>query len=241
MFANKIATWSAVPSFSATAVAPTQDGIAVQETGTPAGIAPAATNLFTMATRRRYSSTAVAGTAGGIRGGALAYGLSTVANVGGFFFVCRFGLSASVSTNRVFVGMSQSQTGANAAPVALNAGLNPSTYLQSIGLYADTTMTSFGIMSNGATAVAQAAAFGALFPAQTSSLDFYEFRLYAAQGQNTRVDWSLVRLNTSDIIQGSLTANLPTLLMAPHVMHGNGTTTAIVSVDIQTLYLETDN
>jgi hypothetical protein len=231
LFSNRVALWSAVPGV----VAPTQVGIAATANGTATLIAPTTTNFFTRMTRLRYASSATAGNAGGIRQTVTSFFRGSAADLGGFFMVARFGIAQATATNRVFVGM--------AATGGIAGSVNPSTLLNIFGIGCDASQTTLRVMSNDASGTATMTDLGANFPAATSAVDFYEVRLFCASGAVTKMGWSIKRLNTGHFAEGEVTTDLPVAdtLMAPHVHHSNGTTATAAWIDIQSLYIETDN
>jgi hypothetical protein len=232
LFSNRIARWNAVNG----ATAPSIDGLAVTAVGTAAAQSVAATNFYTGRVRMRYSSTTTAGAAAGIRSTTAQWFLSSTPNEGGFFFVARVGLGVITATNRVFVGLSTTAA-------ALAAGTNPSAFLSMIGFGCDSTHTTLRFMCNDASGTATMVDLGANFPSQTAATQFYEFRLFAPSGGGQRVFWSAHRLNDGAVVSGEVTADLPALnaLLAAHIHHSNGTTAAAASIDIQSLYIESDN
>jgi hypothetical protein len=231
-FSNRIARWSGVNNTTA----PILDGLAVTNVGTPTAIANATTNFYASMVRQRFTSAATAASAAGTRSASAQWFLTNTANAGGFFFVCRFGLGAISATNRVFVGLSTTTA-------ALAAATNPSALLSLVGFGCDSTHTTFRFMCNDASGTATLVDLGANFPCQTAATNFYEFRLFAPSGGGSNVYWSAQRLNDGIVVQGQATTDLPALdtLLAAHVHHSNGTTASAVSVDLQSLYIETDN
>lgn len=236
LFGNRI-SWLAAINNSAT---PSVWGMAaptyVNGAGsTPTAVAIATTNLYTSITRFRLAGTAIAGNAGSMRTAAQWFTSST-ANMGGFFFVARFGLNATTATNRVFVGMSATTT-------ALAANADPSTFLNMFGIAADSAHTTFRFMHNDGSGTATSVDCGTSFSCQTAATNFYEVRLYAPPGGGNTVNWCIIRLNDGVQRQGIATTDLPAIntMLAAHIMHSNGTTGATPSVDIQSLYVEQDN
>jgi hypothetical protein len=231
-FSNRIARWNVVNN----TVTPVLDGLAVTNVGTPTAIANATTNFYTSMVRERFASAATAASAAGIRSASAQWFLTSSVNTGGFFFVCRFGLGAISATNRVFVGLS-------ATTAALAPATNPSALLSQVGFGCDSTHTTFQFMCNDAVGTSTLVDLGANFPCQTAATNFYEFRLFAPSGGGSSVYWSAHRLNDGILVQGQATTKLPALntLLAAHVHHSNGTTASAVSLDLQSLYIETDN
>lgn len=238
LFSNRISILTA-PQGSATE---TQVGMVAARTAVPvAGPALAATSFYTRMAKLRYSTAATAGAGNGPRtasaAAGLAYFLSNLANTGGFFFVARFGIGVNQTGSRGFVGLSTST-------VQYPALAEPSAGVNQIGFGWDSTSTTMYLMQNGATAApANHFNLGAPFPTKTSGVDFYECRLFAPSGNGSTVNWSITRLNTNDFLQGSVNFGLPAIdvFMAAHIGLSNGTSAAIASLDVQSLYIETDN
>jgi hypothetical protein len=232
-FANRIALVRAINGVAA----PSAEGVATTAISTPTAIANASTNFYTSMVKTRYSSTATAGTAGGLRSTTSQWFLSSTANMGGFFFVCRFGLGAATATNRVFVGLM--------ASTANPGNVNPSTFTNMLGFGCDASQTTFRIMHNASAAAATMVDLGTDFPSAVSAAgtNFYEARLFAPSAGGSSVRWSMTRLNDGAMAQGIVNTNLPPLgtAMSSFLWHNNGTTAAVASIDLQSLYIETDN
>lgn len=237
MFSNRVAMLTAVPG-SATE---TVTGFSVARTTAPTAQALAATNLFTRLARLRYSTANGAGTGNGVRSGTgttgvAGYFLSSTANAGGFFFVARFGVGVSQAGSRGFIGFHTSLT-----QLPVTADLVGGTAAH-VGFGWNAAHTNMYVTS-GTGAAGNNVNLGASFPTKTSATDFYEVRLFAPSGSAASVSYSVQRLNTGDFTQGTLSTALPPAdtFMVAHVGMGNGTTAAAASIDIQSLYIETDN
>lgn len=243
-FSNKIVRINAINN-SATSQF---DGLVTTNINAPTAVAIANTDFFTRRVRIRYSSTAVAGNAAGFRSANAQWLTSAVANDGGMHMVCRFGLSAISATNRLFLGFSTTTA-------ALNAAVDPSTLLNMFGFAADSAHTTWRFMWNDGSGTASSVDLGADFPCQTAATYFYEFSIFVPSGAGNSVRWSARRLNDGIAINGGtavvaegavptpITTDLPAAnsLLAFHCHHSNGTTASIVSLDLQSLYVETDN
>jgi hypothetical protein len=217
---------------------PQFDGITVVNRATaPAAVAVATTNFFTSMVRARYASIATAGNAGGFRSTNAQWFASATANMGGLFMVFRFGLNAITATNRIFIGFSATATD-------LAANVDPTTLFNLFGFAANSAHTTFRFIHNDASGAATAIDLGANFPCQTAATYFYEFRIFVPSGLGNQVYWSAHRLNDGQVVQGGpITTDLPaaSTLLAFHAMHSNGTTATAASMDVQSLYIETDN
>jgi len=236
---NKIGYWAS-PGNATTVpgvfgyTAPTTNGTATART-------VAATSLFSRARRLAYVSSATAGS--------LCYQYVAVAQVtvgdgsgnGGFYKICRFGISdaASVSGARMFCGVSSSTSNPT--------NVEPSTLTNSIGIghgASDTTMHVYYGGSSAQTPID----LGVNFPSNTRSTDLYDLALFAPSNSNNTVYYEVTRLNTGDVATGTLTGTagtvLPsstTLLSYHRIWRTNNATALAVAYDIVSDYIETDN
>jgi hypothetical protein len=234
LFNNRIARWQAVNN-NAT---PSIEGLAVTNIANPTAVALATTNFYTSMCRARFTSAATANAACGTRSASAQWFLSSVANMGGFFMVTRFGINAAQTNSKLFCGFS-------ATTGALSATVEPTTYLSMVGLAFNSTDANFQIMHNGASGTATKVDLGASFVARTAATNFYEFRLFVPSGGGDQpIYWSLERLNDGTLTQGTITdgAKTPAVstLLAYHLNYVN-TTAAAVSMDVQSIYIENDN
>jgi hypothetical protein len=146
-----------------------------------------------------------------------------------------FGVSdaAAVADGRLFVGLHGS--------AAVIGNVNPSSLVNMVGVGCDNGQATLRIMTNDGAGAATAVDLGAGFPSNTLSTDVYELILFAPPN-GAAIDYRLARLNTGDVAQGSLAADLPlnTQFMAPHVWRNNGSTALAVGIDIVNIYVETD-
>ncbi|MGH7234512.1 MAG: hypothetical protein ACREF7_03665, partial [Candidatus Saccharimonadales bacterium] len=199
------------------------------------------TSFFTRMRRLSYVSSA---TAGSLCYQYVAFAQVTVGDGsgnGGFYKVCRFGISdaASVTGARMFCGVSSSTS----APT----NVEPSTLTNSIGMghgASDTTMHIY----YGGSAAQTPIDLGSNFPSNTRSTDAYELALFAPFNSNNTVYYEVTRLNTGNVATGTLTGTagtvLPsssTLLSYQQIWRTNNTTGASVAYDIMSDYIETDN
>lgn len=198
-------------------------------------VSPAATNFFTMMSRVRMTSAATAGSMVEWRNAVAEFTRHSTAGLGGWYFVARFGIATTVSGNRVFVGLNSS--------TAAMTNVDPSTLLNIVGFGCNTAQTTMQVYTNDGSGTATMTNLGANFPMNTSSTDFYECRMFVPSGNTTYINWSVERLNTGDFASGQITTDMPaaSTLLAPHVWHSNGTTASAVSLDLQQIYMETDN
>lgn len=227
---------------------PTDDGFPWTGIGTAAAVTNASSNFFNSMVRHRWSSTTTAGTACGVRSSSAQWFTSATANMGGMFAVCRFGLQATTATNRLFVGFS-------ATNAALSPTVEPSTLFNQFGFGCDSTHTTMRFMYNDGTGVSTMVDLGANFPTRTAATYFYEFRIFVPSGGGNSVLWSAHRLNDGIVVNGGtavvasgasptpITTDLPAVgtMLAFHANHSNGTTATATAIDVQSIYVETDN
>lgn len=229
---NKIVLYT--PFGNATGVS--QIGIAVNASGTATARNVATTNLFTATRRHGYVTPTTANSRALISGGAQFF-LSSVAGMGGFRYIARFGVSDAsvVSGANMFVGLSASSGVATGAAVAASTNL--------IGMGIDAGDSNMQIFYNDASGAASKIDLGANFPANTTNSDLYEIALFAPSGSAAGIYYQATRVNTGDTASAYLTTDIPAAnqLMLPLMLRGNMSTGLAVGLDIALLYIETDN
>lgn len=204
------------------------------------------TNLFESLNRTRFASAATANSLAGIRQTNLMWSFSDTANKGGFFIVFRAGWNAMTSGGRAFIGL-------NVSGGAVTLTADPSgSFLNHVGFFMDAADTTWRFLHAGGsgTRTVPATQPGANFPGKTNATDFYEFRLFAPSGSGSagsgqRIGWSIHRLNTGHVFNGTeivSTTALPAI-NTPLAFHAAGinVTASAISMDVQSLYSETDN
>lgn len=235
-FTNRIARMNAVNG-SAT---PTLDGLAAPTFYSAAAVAAGNTAgaFYNGMVKFRYTTPGTANNFNGFRTPTAQWFLSSTANLGGFFWVLRFGIFQHTATGRGWVGLN--------TLTANDTNADPSTLLNRIGFGHNSTgtgSTNWYFHSAGGSANATITDLGSNFPARTSGTNFFEFRLFSPSGAGSSVYWSAQRLNDGFMVQGGpVTTNLPALntLLNTHAWVNN-VTAAASSIDIQSLYVETDN
>ena len=226
--------WSFNPNNNGTTVLDSS-GIAVSGAGTITARTPATTNMFTSAQRVGWVSASTANAVCGVvPASANMAWRGNAAGLGGFFIVCRFGISdAALVSGNMLVGLSVRSNSTTGAPSAL---------ANVIGFGCDSTDTVMQLYASGSVAQTRTS-LGANFPANTVSTDWYEAILFAAPN-DTQVTYQLTRLNTGDVASGTIStaANLPatTTWMTPVIWRNNAGVASAVAVDIGGCYLETE-
>lgn len=188
---NKVALW--MPPGNATTVPGVFGMAALTAVGTATARNVATTNMLTRMTRLGYVSAATAGSLASVREAAAKYTLGAGANLGGFFYRVRFGVSdaAAVAGARMFVGLS--------ASTAAAANVEPNALVNSIGVCQLSTSNNLQFYCAGSTATT-AIDLGASFPANTLSTDAYELAMFAPSAGG-EVNYTVTRMNTGMLHQ----------------------------------------
>jgi hypothetical protein len=212
----------------------TQWGMPNTTVGTASTPTPTATNMHTSMKRTSVTSSTTAGSASELRSAQYLVWRGNAAGLGGFFYTCRFGVNSTVSTQQLLIGLRN-------ATAATSTTAVPSSLTNFIGVGWDNGDGNLQIMSNDASGTATKIDLGSLFPANNTTA-MYEFVLYAAP-DGTSVGYRLQRLDTGDITSGSLSTDLPAsnLFLSPHEYMNNGGTAAAVVMDVNRVYIESDN
>lgn len=238
-FSNRISMFEAVDNSTTISVYGLAATILNNAGAAATAVASAPTNFFTSMLRFRVASTTTAGTAGEVRSTTAPYHLSSTANKGGFFFVARFGFNLIAAGSRAFIGFTTFTT-------AFPAGADPSASLNMIGFGFDAADANIQFMRNDGTGTATKVDMGANFAKGTGGTNFYEARIFVPSGNGQQVYYSIQRLNDGAITNSGstpITTDLPAVDtgMGWHLFVGNGAVAAAHSMDLQALYVETDN
>ena len=207
-------------------------GMAVSATGTATAANVAITNQYTMMKRISTVSSSIAGSSAGYRSAVAQY---LIGSFGGFHFIGRFGFNdaAAVAQARSFIGITATTTGL--------ANANPSTYLNMIGVGNDSLDANLQIMFNGASGTATKVDLGSAFPANSRGTDFYEASIYCPPN-STSVYIQVTNLSTGATISGTATIKIPSsaTLLTWQTTRNNGTTALAVTLDHESVYIETE-
>lgn len=230
---NKIGLWSGAGNISTGGL--TNFGLPPPTAiGTAATRVVATTSYFASLRRLGYSSAATAGAKGGANGPAQ-FWRGDIVGCGGFLTVFRFGCSdaATVDGSRTFVGLTSNGN------ITSN---DPTTYLNFVGVGTDAADTNLCIMSNDGAGVATKTDLGSNFPDRTLSTDVYQLAMFCPPNGGF-VEWEITRLNTGDRKSGVINSDLPSanVLLLPIFVRSNNAATLAVSIDIMSLYIETDS
>lgn len=228
---KKIGTYTAAGGSSTTISA---NGIASPSTvGTLTARTVATTNLFTRMRRIGIVSAATAGSLAVLREGSAMFVVGNGADLGGFFWVARFGFSALTADSRAFFGM---------RPAVAPTNVEPSSLTNCIGIGRGASDTNLNLFYGGS-AAQPPIDLGANFPANTVNLDIYELALFAPPSSSNTIYWQVSRLNTGDVAQGTISGDatqVPAVLLGASFYVSNNATAASAAFDFVSLYVETN-
>ena len=212
-------------------------GAAVQ--GTATTVAVNVTGLYGRAVKVNYVSAATAAAFASyyFTSGYISMGVPGTPNVGGFYYVIRFGFSDIVASPRTFIGLASSAI----APT----NVEPSTLVNCIGVGQGASDTNLKLYYGGSAAQTPID-LGINFPTNTQNTDLYQLTLFAPPTVNNTVYYQVVRQNTGQMTSGTLTGTAGTVLpsnntlLIPRNWRTNNATLSAVRLAIAGIYLETD-
>lgn len=203
----------------------------------------ATTNRATRTKRVSYVSSATAGNLAGLHLTTSSYttttGSGTVGDGSGFLFIARFIIADTVATANMFIGMGSQTPSATA---------NPNTLTNVIGIAQLAGGANLNLVYGGS-AAQTAIDLGANFPANTNQVDLYEVILFSPSSVNGKVAVRVERISTpaQAPYENVITAGTPGLqlpasstLIGPKLYRGNNTTAAAVTLDLASIYLESN-
>jgi hypothetical protein len=232
---STIASWQAAGNSTAISAI---GAAALVATGTATASNVANTNLHSMMRRIDYLVTTAATTAvAGFRSAAAQYLVGgPAADLGGFYFTCRWGPATGVATatNRAFVGMGSS----TAAPT----DVEPSSIANIVGMGWDTADANIQFMHRGSGAVTKIDLGGAFAVPTADRSKVYELTMFSPPGTPQTLHYEVRELGTSNAASGTVSANLPTAstLLAPRGWMSVGGTSSVIGIALMNLYIETD-
>lgn len=234
MFSNKIGYVQSRGGSSATA-----DVWGINATANTAAVGATTTfngNLFVSTRRTNFPTTSTAGTIGGMRNNSLQWSLGDAAGKGGFFLVVRGGIAAFSTDMRGFIGMW------GTASAFTNVEASSLTNLLAFGFDAADTQWFFMHNDGSGTATKETLNGGTGLPCKTTAADFYEFRIYAPSNGST-VYYSIENISTGVYYEGSVATDLPANIQGLSYQLGytNNATASVVSFDLSSLYIESEN
>jgi hypothetical protein len=227
MRTKQIAFIEPVPGSSTTTLV----GIAASASGTPSSPTLANTNYFTSKRRFVYTSLATAGSLAGNRANNVHLLRGTSGVEGGYYFVGRFGLVTTISTMRFFVGI----TAGNA-----NITGTVASQVNIVGITFDFAVSNnLQLVHNDGSGTATLVDLGVNFPANTTGTDVYELVL-DAPSNGAAINYTVRRLNTGDVVTGSITTDLPDgSVMSQYQFWANNAGTGAVAFALFKMYVET--
>lgn len=193
----------------------------------------ATTSILAQTLRSRLLTSTTAGNITSLRANTNRVTRGNAANIGGFHYIGRFALSAQNAAQRVFMGL----WSGTANPTNLDWTTDTAT--ARIGLVANSATGNWRLAHNTAGAAPTLIDLGASFPLNTT--DLIELVLFCGPNASS-ITYRVRNLSTGAEATGTLSTNLPgnTVFLGPMVMMTNNTAAAAVSIDVVSVYLETD-
>jgi len=155
------------------------------------------------------------------------------AGAGGFDFYTSMGMSSATtqSAQQAFAGLCGTTS-------IISANINPSAFINAIGLAKEPGLNNMQIIHNDGSGGATLIDLGANFPANTVNTDMYELRLLA-EPNGSGISYRVTRLNTGDEATGNITTNLPsdTTMLSEQSWTSNGAGTAACGIDVPHVYV----
>lgn len=193
--------------------------------GGASGPVPSLTNYFTALPRRMATATSSTTAVNGYRSGdGVPFYRGASAGIGGFEISQTMGVGAGGATasHRFFMGVRNDWVNAT--------DVNPSTYINMIGIGYDSGDTQVQVMHNDATGAATKVALGASFP-KPSADEVWVYRLVlTAVAGSSSVAYSVTALNTGATASGTISTDLPAATLGLSYwgqLSAGGTATAI--------------
>jgi len=204
-------------------------------TGTATTRSVASNNLFTQTRRIGYVSSATVGSSSGTRHGAQQFWRGNQAGLGGFLYICRFGLSSasSVSQQRSFVGLIASTA------TLSNQDPSHSSNKNILGFGVDSGDSSWSFMHNDNSGSPVKEPLTGTFPPRDQSVSLFESRIFSPPNGN-EIYYSLRVLGGGSFYSGSISTAMPSqsTFLSPIIWTNNGTTASAVGIDVAFQYIE---
>ena len=206
-------------------------------TGTATARTQATTNAISRQKRVGYVSSATAGSLSGVRFGTATLSIGDGTFNGGFYYVCRFGISdaATVASPRMFVGLS--------ATTSSPTNVETSTLVNSLGIGHGAADTNLNIYWGGSTAQTPVS-LGSNFPITINSI--FELVLWSPTTDSSTVYYYVTNLNTGNYVSGLVNGTAGTALppnatlLTPQIWRTNNATALAVGIDVAGIYVETE-
>jgi hypothetical protein len=209
-------------------------GCTITNVGTISNPTLASTNLRTQTRRVTNTSAAAAGSLASTRVTNLECWRGNATGFGGFFVVCRFGLTTLQTGMRAFFGLTDT------APTApTNIDPTTSTTPGKIGMAINASTGNWSLVNNITGTSPTVLALGANYPVDVSTM--YEFILFA-KPNDTVVKYRITNMTTGAQTTGSLSTNIPssTTFLGRTCWATNNATAAAVAWDLSRFSLESD-
>jgi hypothetical protein len=153
---------------------------------------------------------------------------------GGFHSIMRFGHSLGLpnASHRAFFGM---------IPTSTPTDVDPSTFLNIVGVGYDAADANWQFMSNDGSGTATKVDLGLPKPS-VNQQDPFELAMFSPPGATQLVSYRFRNLLTGDTVTGTVTTALPstTTLLAPRMQVSVGGVLGTIGVTIMGLYIEVD-
>lgn len=209
-------------------------GCTITNVGTISNPTLTSANLKSQTRRVTNTSAAAAGSLASTRVTNLECWRGNATGFGGFFMVCRFGLSTLQTGMRAFFGLTDT---APTAPTNINPLTN--TTPGKIGMAISASSGNWNFVYNTTGIAPTVVELGSGYPVDTSTM--LELILYA-KPYDTSVSYRITNMTTGTQTSGSISSNLPatTTFLGRTCWATNNATAAAVAWDLSRFSLETD-
>lgn len=206
---------------------------AMTAVGTMSHPALSANSLRESTSRAIVTSATTANSASELRFAATQCWRGNGAGLGGFKAVFRFGISSTVATQRIAVGL-WGATGAT------STSAEPSAIVSGVWVGNDAADTNLQLMYNDASGTASKVNLGSDF-VKNQQNGMYELTLFC-KPNDSKISYRVKRLDAAGEASGEVSTDIPTTttFLAPHFYANNGGTASAVILDFYRYYLETD-
>ena len=232
MWGNSITLW--LPG-SGTTVA-IAFGVTWTTSTTQAHPTIANTNFMTQLKRATFTTTTTAANTAGVRSAAPICWRGNAANLGGFFFAARFGITTYVADMRVFIGLAEKTT---AAPAS-----DPITMSNAVGICKMTTSALWQIMAHGSIDTSYTLISTNAVTRAADNSGIYDFFMFT-KPNDTQITFSLQDVGTGvwAVTNQSISTTLPlnTLMLTAHCGSQCVTTTTANAIFLTKMYIESDS
>lgn len=238
---NKIGYWNPAGNSTTVPAVVGMGALTVQSNGGTTYTARnvATTNILTRMKRIGVVSTNTATTLGSVRNPAAQYTVGDGAGLGGFHFVCRFGITDTSNTARCFIGF----TSATTAPT----NVEPSTLTNCVGIAKLSGDATQWYIVYGGSAAQTAIPLGTGLGSPVSTTTAFDLALFSAPSVVGVIHYQVTNIGTGVTVTGTLTPTTAgvqtpasTTLLAERLWRSNNGVDVTVGIDIVSIYIETD-